>query len=124
MLRYLLVCTLLVAFAMQTFQRGLIVLDYYANTASFAKDCENKARPLLHCNGKCQMMKKLKQEERKDQQNPERKSENKNETWTSASYFTTLSLQLPEEKTHTYPVMTDASLADQSYSIFHPPALV
>jgi hypothetical protein len=115
---------LLVAFAMQTFQRGLIILDYYTHTASFAKDCENKARPMLHCNGKCQMMKKLKQEEKKDQQNPERKSENKNETWTSASYFTTLSLQLPEEETHTYPIMPDASLADQSYSIFHPPARV
>jgi hypothetical protein len=109
---------------MQTFQRGLIVLDYYTNTASFAKDCENKARPLLHCNGKCQMMKKLRQEEKKDQQNPERKSENKNETWTSVSYFTTLSLQLPEEETHAYPVMTEASLADQPHSIFHPPSLV
>ena len=124
MVRILLVCTLLVAFAMQTFQRGLIVLDYYTNTASFARDCYNKARPIWHCNGKCQMTKKLRQEEKKDQQNPERKSENKNETVSSTSYFASISLGLPAEPAKTYPRNSDPSLSDRSYAIFHPPAVV
>ena len=79
MLRYLTTIFLLTAFAAQTFQQGFTVLDYYINTTSFAKNCENKARPILHCNGKCQMMKKLKEEEKKDQQIPERKLDNKTE---------------------------------------------
>jgi hypothetical protein len=40
------------------FSSQFIRLDYLLNRASFVKNCENKARPALHCNGKCQMMKK------------------------------------------------------------------
>ena len=74
MFKQLTVVILLTAFAMQTFNRAVIVFNYYTNTASFAKNCENKAKPMLHCNGKCQMMKKMRQQENKDQQVPERKS--------------------------------------------------
>ena len=79
MLKQIATFLLLTAFAVQTFNRAVIVFNYYTNTASFAKNCENKAKPMLHCNGRCQMLKKLKQEENKDKQNPERRSENKDE---------------------------------------------
>jgi hypothetical protein len=65
----------------QTFQQGFIMLDYYTNTKAFAKNCENIARPQLHCNGKCQMMKKLKEEQNKDQQSSERKGETRGEAF-------------------------------------------
>lgn len=58
------------------------MFDYFTNTGAYAKNCENKARPAMHCNGKCQMMKKLKQEDKKDAENSERKAENKNEVIT------------------------------------------
>lgn len=67
---------LLLALTAQTFKSELVIIDYYTCTASFAKNCINKARPKLHCNGKCQMMRKLQEEERKDEQAPERKTEN------------------------------------------------
>lgn len=70
---------LLAAFTIQTFNKVVIVFNYYANTATYAKNCENKTRPKLHCNGRCQMMKRLKQEENKDKQNPERRIDNKDE---------------------------------------------
>ena len=60
MIRQVAAIFLLFSFALQVFNRSIIVLDYFANTASFAKNCENKARPMLHCNGKCQLMKKIK----------------------------------------------------------------
>jgi hypothetical protein len=60
----------------QSFKGGWVVLNYYTNTVSFAKNCINKAKPKLHCNGKCQLMKKLQQEEKKEQQVPERSFEN------------------------------------------------
>ena len=66
---------LVVAFFAQTFSKGLIVANYFTNTQAYAKNCINKAKPKMHCNGKCQMMKKLKQEENKDSQNPDRKNE-------------------------------------------------
>jgi hypothetical protein len=104
----------------QTFGQLLIVADYYINTGSYAKNCENKNRPQLKCNGKCQMMKKLKGEEKKDQQNPERKITFKNITLSSKSFFGAvhsvgLSLQI------FYPFLNTAVLIDRTTDIFHPP---
>jgi hypothetical protein len=50
---------------------------------------------MLHCNGKCQLAKKLKQQEKKEQQNPELKLENKNEIFSSRSFFSLL-IQSPQ----------------------------
>ena len=50
-------------------------MDYYANTAAYAKKCINKAKPAMHCNGKCQMMKQLQQEEKNEQQDTANKLE-------------------------------------------------
>jgi hypothetical protein len=106
---------------MQTFNRTIIMLDYTANTQAYAKNCENKARPKMHCNGKCQMMKKLQQEEKKDQQNPDRKMENKNEiTLSSKSFFNTPSF-VTTQITLTYAVLSCGKELKMPRSIFHPP---
>lgn len=124
MFRQIAAIFLFVAFAAQIFDRGLIVLDYYANTSSFAKNCENKARPMMHCNGKCQMMKKLKEEEKKEQQNPERRSENKNEVISSKSFFATISFQRPVDR-QIFSSHINASIQEGfSSDIFQPPGLV
>jgi hypothetical protein len=112
------------AFAVQSFQKAVIVLDYYANTASFAKNCENKARPTLHCKGKCQMMKKLKEEEKKDQQNPERKTENKDQVVSSKSYFVFLTLKSADGEKNISVFKESYTPTGTTADIFHPPALV
>ena len=60
MLKKIFAFILILAIAAQTFNQLTIVIDYYTNRAVYAKNCENKAKPMLHCNGRCQMMKKLK----------------------------------------------------------------
>jgi hypothetical protein len=75
------------AFLAQTFGKSFVMADYYTNTPKYAKNCENKAKPKINCNGKCQMLKKLQQEEKKDQENSERKGENKNEVILSSKSF-------------------------------------
>ena len=111
----------LLSFALQTFSSWLIVADYFTHTAAYATHCENKAKPQLHCNGKCQMMKKLQHEEQKDEQNNENKSGIKNETILylqtsfyniSSAYHSTLAL---------YPCISDDQLQTMPRSIFHPP---
>ncbi len=67
-MRKLLVLILITSVMMQTFSKGVLLLSYYTNTGVYAANCENKARPQLHCNGKCQLSKKIKEEERKEQQ--------------------------------------------------------
>ena len=113
---------ILLAFVIQTFSGQFIELNYYLNTAAFAKNCENKAKPKMHCNGKCQMMKKLQQEEKKDQQNPERKSENKSEVLSSKSFFCSLehfSILIQ----NSYSTTDAATIVDRAFSIFHPPQI-
>lgn len=123
MFRHITVILLLLAFAIQPLQQALVVLDYYTHTAAYAKNCENKARPMLHCNGKCQMMKKLKEEEKKEQQNNERKLENKIEVLSSKSFFATFSIKAisTSKVFHTYHTIIFPN--GVSPAIFHPPSL-
>jgi len=112
---------LILAIAAQTFNQLTIVIDYYTNRAVYAKNCENKAKPMLHCNGRCQMMKKLKQEENKDKQNPDRKNKNKDEVISSKSFFS--SVQQENAITFSdYNIFKSKSAQDIAADFFHPPA--
>jgi hypothetical protein len=115
---------LLVAFAMQTFQKSLIVIGYYANTTAFAKNCENKARPVIKCHGKCQMMKKLKAEEKKEAQSPERKSENKTEVLFSSQHTILISQLTFEERLTEYQLFQLHPTSKPYTDIFHPPSCI
>ncbi len=117
------VVLLLIAFVTQSFNRFLIVGDYYIQTENYTARCENKAAPQLHCNGKCQMMKKLQKEEEKDHQNPAMSIDNKfdcyffpEEPFNLASSFF-LEINLNSQK---WPVENVSGWPD---SVFHPPAV-
>lgn len=48
---------------LQTFSRELLVADFVLNRATItARFCVNKARPQLHCDGKCYFAKQLKKQ--------------------------------------------------------------
>ena len=111
---------LLFAFVAQTFGNGIVLLNYYTNTAAFAKNCINKTRPKMHCNGKCQMMKKMQEEEKKDQQMPERKFEKKMEPISSKSFYcrVTVPVTIPAIA---IPYEILSPTRDISFDFFHPP---
>jgi hypothetical protein len=57
---------LIIAIISSSFSRFFIYAGYQLNKNYIAaKLCENRNRPWLHCNGKCYLMKKLKQAEEK-----------------------------------------------------------
>lgn len=89
----------------------------------YAKNCVNKAKPKLRCNGKCQMMKKIQEEEKKDAENAERKSENKNEViLSSKSFFANADMILSKTLIiTTYATFSFSNTIDRAYGIFHPP---
>ncbi|HUZ59524.1 MAG TPA: hypothetical protein VMU83_12155 [Hanamia sp.] len=100
---------------------SLIILDYYIQPARYEKYCINKDKPQMHCNGKCQMIKRIKTEEKRDQDNPERR--NKNEITLSArSFFPSIIAPVSEPtvipKT---PLYSGDNIIDRSLDIFHPP---
>ncbi len=122
LIKQLLSAFVLLAFSCQLFNRTFIVTSYYANTAAYLKNCENKAKPMLHCNGKCQMMKKLKAEEKKDQQNPERRSENKNEVVLSTKSFYPSIRNISSQSSQLYTAYNDSRSVKMPRSVFHPPS--
>ena len=123
MFRYVTAILLLTAFAAQTFQQAAIVLSYYTNSTSFVKSCENKAKPMMHCNGKCQMMKKLQEEEKKDGQAPERKLENKVEVVSSNSFFANLTTERHAIQTNFLSHYCCLVPQGKTSEIFHPPTV-
>jgi hypothetical protein len=111
---------LIIAFFAQTFSKGLIVANYYTNVQAYTKNCINKAKPKMHCNGKCQMMKKLKQEENKDSQNPDRK----NEVKTDLLFFAQIKQQIAYQSIlykKQFPLVQFKLTQDISVEFFHPP---
>ena len=120
MFRSLTAILLLLAFAVQTFESAFLVLDYFTNTGSFAKNCENKQRPQLHCNGKCLLMKKLKEQENKEQQNTAQKV-NKNEVVSSRFFFISIDALFIEKEMIRYASPDEAAVISRPRSFFHPP---
>lgn len=124
MLKRITAIFLLLAFTAQTFNKVFIVLDYYINTTAFAKKCENKRRPMLNCNGKCQMMKKIKEQEKQEQQKPEMKADSKNEVLSSKSMFATAPVYHINTP-HIYSAYSNTTIPQGVHpDIFHPPALI
>ncbi len=120
-LRTITIIPLLIAFAAQTFSGAFIQLGYVLNPDAFAKYCVNKAKPKLHCNGKCQMMKKMKEEEKKEQENLELKTI-KSQSISSRSFYP--SLISPEGIVIITITVVPTSIGittDQSADFFHPP---
>ena len=73
----------------------------------------------MHCNGKCQMMKKIQEEENKEQQETERKAESKNETLSSKSFFAILPDIFYKQIFIEYTLYKDGKLVSIPYTIFH-----
>lgn len=56
---------------LQTFSREVLVVDFTLNRATItARFCVNKARPQLHCDGKCYFAKQLKQQAERENKAP------------------------------------------------------
>lgn len=112
----------LLAFATQVFNRYFVMADYYVNTAAYAKNCINKAKPKMHCNGKCQMMKKMQEEEKKEQQDSNKKTENDVNVLSSKSFFATVPFSKKYFVKKTYPILPAPKETKRSFEIFHPPS--
>jgi len=120
-LKYVALILVFLGLLVQSFSKLFIVLDFQLNRSYIAQNlCVNRNKPQMHCNGKCHMMKVMKQEQKKDQDNPERKAENKFELicadcpqakLTPAFTFTAIS----------YPRIKETIYAGFFTTFFHPP---
>jgi hypothetical protein len=110
-----------VAFIGQSFNKPFIVMDYYANNAAYLKACVNKAKPKMNCKGKCQMMKKLQEEEKKEQQLPDRNPDTKTEIFCKDNFSFHIETPSVLISSIDFSFEKNAALSSMTYSIFHPP---
>jgi hypothetical protein len=115
---------LLLVFFAQAFSKYLLVADYYVNTSAYLENCINKDRPWMHCNGRCQLCKKLHQQNNsEDKQTPERKSSgDRNETlFSTASFSGFAALHLVASTNLQYAELSAGKPVGMPRTFFHPP---
>lgn len=113
---------LCIAFLGQTFDQGFCYIGYVINKAEYMRNCENKYRPMLHCDGKCQLMKKIDAQRKKDeQQAPELKLAAKSEVISSRSSFLLNAPDIFTNIIREYGTENTGTPVDRASSFFHPP---
>jgi len=120
-LKYAITIFLLTALLAQTFSRSLAMADYLVNMEAYKKACVNKAKPMLHCNGKCQMLKKLKKQEGSNGTPAPAPKFNETElVLSSKSYFPSIAFTVVYNSNAFYTYQTVVA-SNYIGSIFHPP---
>lgn len=122
-MKKLLASILLIAFIGQTFNQGWYYLEYLIEKKEYMKRCVNKARIQMHCDGQCQLMKKIKEQEEKNQgQPPELKLAAKILLLSPKDQLTIPSIHV-EDKAPVFLIRTIGIPVHRSSTLFHPPDL-
>jgi hypothetical protein len=119
------VILLALAIFTQSMSRGIILLSYYTNKQAYERYCINKSRPQMHCDGKCQLGKKLKAEEEQDKKDPLKNASfseivmicQANDFHIAPSFHTLFKEKIPHPLSIGKPIGWSASC-------FHPPSVV
>jgi hypothetical protein len=109
----------------QTFSSLFVVMSFKLNQDYIAKNiCENRYRPQLNCNGNCVLMKKLKQQEKEEQNSPATlKLDISTVVISFGSFFATID-KPATIVTRAYILLYNIGKpVNRSSSVFHPPSL-
>lgn len=121
-MKYTFVILLLTALMAQTFSRSIAMADYMVNLEAYKKACINKAKPKLQCNGKCQMLKKVKKQEGDSEASaPVLKKLNQLEVVLSSKSFFPILTIIATNNASSYYTYTDDFSSNYLGAIFHPP---
>lgn len=110
---------------LQILGQEVLVVDYQLNQARItAQYCVNKARPQLHCNGKCHLAKQLRKTESGDKKSPEGVAKIKYEVLPTVAFalLAPAHWQRPGQFFPRLPASPCA--AGSGLGVFHPPVLL
>lgn len=106
----------------QSMSKGIIMLSYFTNKQAYERYCVNKARPQLHCDGKCQMSKKIKAEEERDQKDPLKHSLSSEISLINENHFVTIHPEfVASTGSNNLCPHSIGNVQERSRSFFHPP---
>jgi hypothetical protein len=113
---------LIVAILLHSMSSLVIVAGFQLNRNYISKNlCENRAKPKLHCNGKCHLMKELKKEDKTEKSNGSSSRENDFQSQyfqeKSAFDFTPHTTSSPS---HAFYLISP--VREFTGSVFHPPS--
>ena len=113
---------LMILILLQSFSKLVIIAEYQINREYIAsKLCINRNIPKMHCNGKCQMMKKLSEEEKNNAPVPAAKTQEP--CIVQNIDVPCLAAFIPDAVENTSHYQKSCSFMPPS-SVFHPPAMV
>ena len=122
MLKRLIAISLLIALLGSGFSRFFVYAGFEINSKYIAENlCVNKSRPSLHCEGKCYLMKKLKQAAEKEKKQEREDMKSRYQQGLPAFVFY-LKFQRPISAT-VYPKLPVPQTVGRSISIFQPPKI-
>jgi len=115
---------LLLLLTTQAFSHWFVVMSFKLNQDYIAKNlCENRYRPGLNCKGNCVLMKKLKQQEKEQQNAPAAlKTELPAILVSSKSFFFTIDNTASVVLRSYLPLLNSGKPVDRAFCVFHPPA--
>jgi hypothetical protein len=106
---------------LQSFSKLIIIAGYELNKDYISKIlCENRGKPMMHCNGHCQLKKQLNKDE-KQQQSPANPLKEKNEVQIFGNYSPSLPPLSCLLATENIPFNSSCNSSKHLLSIFHPP---
>ena len=121
MINRLVAITLLLALVSANLSRFFVYAEFKANQKYIAASlCENRDKPQMHCNGKCYLMKKLKEaeeKEKKQEQANQKKGTQDVSILTSPFLVSFAKVKLKKQK----PTFLSFRLPNISTEILHPP---
>ncbi|HZW66162.1 MAG TPA: hypothetical protein VFF23_10765 [Hanamia sp.] len=115
---------LLTTIFIQTFSTYFIKAEFYLNQTYIAETlCVNRDKPMMHCNGKCYLSKKITEQQKKDHS-----PVSTTEKFDVQVYFLPVKIEVPTSfiilsKT-THLIQKPDLASAKVHSLFHPPAAV
>lgn len=123
-MKWIAVPIFLLLFITQTFSKWLIVAGFEANRDYISRNlCVNREKPKLHCKGKCQLMKRLAEEEKQDSRGTKNTTSLKIDDTLFTFQITVLSFIQVKPTKQTRTEVNYMLSATPLCSVFHPPAL-
>ena len=122
-MRYFLTGILIFSLLFQNLGKMVVVASFLSNQKFIAANlCENRAKPDLHCNGKCHLKKQIKKEEQKSPVLPSFLKNHEEITGVSSG-SATFHLSSFSTTDLTFAELSFSVPSSPAYSIFHPPAV-
>lgn len=113
----------LICLIFQTFSKEFILGEYYFNQHHYLDLCSNKNNLSLHCNGQCVLMKKIKENEKEENRNPQKSTENKKDLYYANFTNGTLPTVWDFPRIKHYSTFKDLGTFLLIFKLFRPPIL-